>query len=59
MVIMSNVTLHSNLLELDLLLNNLTASKSVYDVDAWYPDFKKYANKNFETGGCQVFIKYK
>jgi len=50
MVIMSNVTLHSNLPELDQLVQNLTSSKSVYDVDAWFPDFKSYVNKNFGTG---------
>lgn len=55
-VLGGNITLNSELAQVDELVNNLKSSDSIYDVDAWYPYFKEYGNTRFDLGTSSSLI---
>jgi hypothetical protein len=50
LMVVNNLTIESNMRQLDELETNIKATNKFSDFGFWYSDFKEYANKNFNAG---------
>jgi len=49
-ILMQNVSLSTHLKQLDTVVQKLETHPQLHEIEAWYSDFKNYANKNFGKG---------